>query len=72
MINYHLCSAAGELGGVLLPEVTEQLLELVLMSRGGKGDDCQGFEEFGIRTRCNEFYIEVSVPCDVVDEGAEC
>ena len=71
MINCHLCSAAGELGGVLLPEVDEQLLELVLMSRGGKGDDCQGFEEFGIRTRCDKFYIKISVPRDVVDEGAD-
>ena len=68
-INCHFCSAAGELGGVLLPVVAELLLEPVLVSRGGKGDDCQRFEEFGIRTRCDEFYIKISVPRDVVDEG---
>ena len=41
LINCHFCSAAGELGGELLPVVAELLLEPVLVSRGGKGDDCQ-------------------------------
>ena len=41
------------------------------MSRGGKGDDCQGFEEFGVRPRSDEFNIKVFVPCDFTNEGTD-
>ena len=40
-INCHFCSAAGELGDVLLPVDAELLLESVFVSRGGEGDNCK-------------------------------
>ena len=51
--------------------VAELLLEPVLVSRGGKGDDCQWFEEFGIWTRSDEFYIELLVPQKFEEEGGD-